>query len=252
MLLINEAHDANRPTEDALLECVSYYLANYEGRGVPGTIIREMHATLLPDFYDAGNYRQIEVEIVGASITPAETHQIGWLMHDAMEALRTALEIATSEEERLEGIVVFFHRFNAIHPFRDGNGRVSRATLHLLLRQQGILEAQNDFYDVFALRRDEYLASMKEADNGNARHLYWLITVGLFDAILKDFLDRPITKDLWPKLPESEQAWGDSRIRAATPLDHYLRRGAQFYEAWSKVLRGFANEANLPETLNDN
>lgn len=62
----DDADNPNRPTEDALFESVSYYLENYAGRGVPESIIREMHTILLPDIYDAGMYRQVAVEIEGA------------------------------------------------------------------------------------------------------------------------------------------------------------------------------------------
>jgi len=223
-----DAYKPNRPTEDALFESVSYYLENYAGRGVPESIIREMHSTLLPGIYDAGIYRQVAVEIEGAIITPAEPHQIGWLMHEALEALQIRLQDATSDDARLDAIIVFFHRFNAIHPFRDGNGRVSRAVLHLLLRQQGLLTALNDFYDVFALRRDEYLEAMKEADLGQVFHLAWIVRIGIADALLKDFLEGSDLIAISHLLPDDARVWMDATIRSRATIAEYFNRGLQF------------------------
>jgi len=224
----DDADNPNRPTEDALFESVSYYLENYAGRGVPESIIREMHHTLLPGIYDAGMYRQVAVEIEGAVITPAEPHQVGWLMHEALEALQIQLQATPSDDERLDAIIVFFHRFNAIHPFRDGNGRVSRAVLHLLLRQQGLLTALNDFYDVFALRRDEYLEAMKEADLGQVFHLAWIIRIGIADALLKDFLEGPDLIAILHLLPDDVRDWMDATLRSRAPIAEYFNRGLQF------------------------
>ncbi len=149
-------------------------------------------------------------------------------MHEALEALQRRLQDATSDDERLDAIIVFFHRFNAIHPFRDGNGRVSRAVLHLLLRQQGLLTALNDFYDVFALRRDEYLEAMKEADLGQVFHLAWIIRIGIADALLKDFLEDPDLIAILHLLPDDVRDWMDVTTRSRAPIAEYFNRGLQF------------------------
>ena len=227
----NPSPQSTRPTEDALFECVSYYLENYDGRGVPKTIICQMHGILLPDDYDAGRYRQIEVKIAGAVITPPKTYEIAWKMRDALDALAAGLTDSNTGDEKRLAIVMFFHCFNAIHPFRDGNGRVSRAVLHLLLRQQGLLSAQNDFYDVFALRRDEYLEAMKEADLGNSHHLYWLISIGILDAAMKDFLDNERTKVIVPLLPHEDRRWADSTVRSQAAITDYFTQASAFLSA---------------------
>jgi Fic family protein len=190
-----------------------------------------MHHTLLPRIYDAGQYRAVEVHIAGAIITPPEPHQVGWLMREALDDLRAVLDASPDDSEKRAAIVKFFHRFNAIHPFRDGNGRVSRAVLHLLLRQQGLLATRNDFYDVFALCRDEYHDAMKEGDRGDLFYLQFFIRRGMLDARLKDLLDSLRETNILSAISPEQRDWLDPVVRGAYSSDEYLDRGIEFFNA---------------------
>jgi len=56
----------------------------------------------------------------------------------------------------------FHHRFVAIHPFDDGNGRMSRLLMNLMLLEAGFppVVIKNE-------RKDEYLFALRTADQGN-------------------------------------------------------------------------------------
>lgn len=219
---MSAGNTAPRLTEDALRECVFYYLENYEGRGVTEAIICHMFSILYPNIYDAGQYRQENVGIQGAIITPSPFPLIRLHMNQARSDLIYVLEGTMDEGEREEAIVRYFHRFNAIHPFRDGNGRVSRAVLHLLLRQQGILTAQNEFYDLFAYRRDEYLEAMKEADEGEFWHLRALVAIGILDTYWKDTFDQITALGIEGEIPEDMRYLLEGSQRHALRIDHYI------------------------------
>lgn len=65
----------------------------------------------------------------------------------------------------------FHHKIASIHPFQDGNGRVSRICMNFILMKNG--------YPPAIIRREErleYLTALMEADKGNGQLLVELIT----------------------------------------------------------------------------
>lgn len=86
--------------------------------------------------------------------TPAETPA---KMGDLMQWWRDTR--ATGKMHPIEIAARFHHRFSDIHPFDDGNGRMSRLLMNLLLMQ--------DHYPPVVIRlseRDIYLAALRRAD----------------------------------------------------------------------------------------
>ena len=69
---------------------------------------------------------------------------------------------------------IFHHRFTDIHPFDDGNGRMSRLLMNLILMQRGyppvVLRTQN---------RNEYLFALRSADQGDTEEFVSLIANNL-------------------------------------------------------------------------
>lgn len=78
-------------------------------------------------------------------------------MHELVQWQRRALE--DGQVHPVEIAARFHHEFTAIHPFDDGNGRMARLLMNLLLMQKG--------YPPVVIRvaeRDEYLLLLREAD----------------------------------------------------------------------------------------
>lgn len=152
-------------------------------RDIPFTenYIKQLHAMLLrysdKDVRHRGEYKKFpnHVEAFDASgkslgiifhtATPFETPQ---KMHELIHWTRTALEDKILHPLLVIGI--FAVVFLAIHPFQDGNGRLSRILTTLLLLQSGysyvvysslesIVEANKDSY-YLALRRTQ--ATLKD------------------------------------------------------------------------------------------
>lgn len=82
-----------------------------------------------------------------------------------------------------------FHRLLLLHPFRGGNGRVSRAFLHLMLADQALLRSPDQIYDYVALSRDEYLEVLPQADEGDLSPLIQYLARGLTDVRLSPAFD---------------------------------------------------------------
>ncbi len=112
------------------------------------------------------------VRILGAVHTPPEPY----LVAPQMEALLA--EFATTRLHPLVAAVLFHIRFEAIHPFIDGNGRTGRLLANFLLMRAGYLpvnikfEDRRAYYDAFtAYHKDGSLTPMLTifAQNERAR-----------------------------------------------------------------------------------
>lgn len=72
---------------------------------------------------------------------------------------------------------LFHHKFLAIHPFDDGNGRMGRVLMNLILMRYGFPPV------VIKLEsRDPYVAALRQADAGEMETIMQFITQSLLDA----------------------------------------------------------------------
>ena len=82
--------------------------------------------------------------------TPTRMHElVEWYRAETTKAVMHPIEIAAR----------FHHQFTAIHPFDDGNGRMSRLLMNLMLMQSGYPPTVIQLGE-----RDEYLAALRRAD----------------------------------------------------------------------------------------
>jgi len=104
-------------------------------------LIREIHSVLLADvrggrerpgeFRTAQNYigRHATDSIQDARFVPPPVHE----MRDLLRDLETYIASDTDPLPLLIRLALVHYQFEAIHPFRDGNGRVGRLLIPLLL-----------------------------------------------------------------------------------------------------------------------
>ena len=97
-------------------------------------------------------------------------------MHDLMSWYRE--ETTRGTTPLVEIVALFHHRFTAVHPFDDGNGRMSRLLMNLLLMQRG--------YPPVVLRlseREEYLAALRSADRSENDDFVLLIAEHVLESL---------------------------------------------------------------------
>ena len=96
-------------------------------------LILELHGILMNGIRtDAGSYRHHGVRIVGADLPTANYLKVPQLMGEF------AADLHNSRKDIIGHIAVTHARFEQIHPFSDGNGRIGRLLMHAMLLQKNL------------------------------------------------------------------------------------------------------------------
>lgn len=126
--------------------------------------ILELHGILFLGFCEgAGSYRNGKVYIEGRDYMPPPAFEVPQLMAELLDWLRRNPD----ELRPIELAAIFHHRLVAIHPFDDGNGRVGRLLMNLVLIKNG--------YPLTVIKtvdRRRYYDTLIKADNGNPAPLF--------------------------------------------------------------------------------
>ena len=128
------------------------FLENFvkSDEAVSETFVRQLHSLVLADKpLDKGVYRRIPGVITGAVHTPPQPYMVAPMMETwvrDLQATRLHPLVAAAE---------FHIRFEAIHPFVDGNGRTGRLLANFILMRAEYLpisikyENRRTYYDAF-------------------------------------------------------------------------------------------------------
>lgn len=104
--------------------------------------VRKLHGTMFKDLEPAiaGRFRKVAV-FVGAMTDPATSSTAPWNeVPGAMRSLMKWAEAARRRKIYPPWLALEFHwRFEKIHPFEDGNGRIGRILMNALLLQGGYM-----------------------------------------------------------------------------------------------------------------
>lgn len=124
--------------------------------------IREVHSLVMKGqaHGDSGRYRTLDVKAAGTGYVYPSHLKVQELMTDFMAWLANPTPAVHPVERASEAHL----RFVTIHPFRDGNGRVGRLLLNLLLLRHG--------YPIAVLnvgQRAEYIGALEAIQAGGSR-----------------------------------------------------------------------------------
>lgn len=127
---------------DDILETANHFrcidmIIDHAGDKLSERFIKQLHATLKSgtsdsrkDWFAVGEYKRLPNEVVGRETTAPED------VTSEMAKLLNAYNQAT--EKSMEELIDFHYRFENIHPFQDGNGRVGRLILFKECLKNGI------------------------------------------------------------------------------------------------------------------
>ena len=126
----------------------------YQVQAITPDGLPTMKTVALGQYKTQPNYPRTPTGEIHYYASPEETPA---KMDDLMRWYRD--EMAKGAMHRVEIAALFHHRFTAIHPFDDGNGRMSRLLMNLMLMQDGYPPAV-----IRLSERDQYLAALRRAD----------------------------------------------------------------------------------------
>lgn len=149
-LLVGHSKPKDRPEEEILAykRTLDWIHISYEKTEITPATIKQLHALTQKGAGDAGEYKTRNNEIIefdtkgfrSVRFIPVGAPQVSTFMDQLCLAYRHEIT-----EQRLPSLVLnalFILDFLCVHPFRDGNGRVSRLLDLLLLYTQGIFVGQ--------------------------------------------------------------------------------------------------------------
>lgn len=168
-LLINDQSPSNKSSSE-IAEITNYrilkeYLEHSTVEMIDERLIKTIHRILVDrvigndgKFIPAGKYRTGPSIIGGASCQVSDAADIP----DHIKELLSWYNQGIEKLHPIELASIFHHRFECIHPFQDGNGRVGRALLDLMLNRAR-------FPRIYILwsKRNEYLKVLNEGDFKN-------------------------------------------------------------------------------------
>jgi len=135
-----------------------YHLKNKKGLPLSLRLIRELHGVLLTGVrggdHDPGNFRRVQVQIgKPARYVPPAFNLVLPLLDNLEKYIHAELKY-----DPLVNSFIVHYQFEAIHPFRDGNGRVGRLLLAIMIAD-GCNLSHNWLYmsAFFDANRDEYI-----------------------------------------------------------------------------------------------
>lgn len=170
-----EAGDRKEEDPD-ILEVLNYRQAIYESidylKKKPSgeNMVKTLHRTLLSSVRgkekDPGNFRRAAVHIGKpgskvdeAAYIPPQPDEINELMKNWVDFVHN------SEMDLLIKVAIAHYQFEAIHPFMDGNGRVGRLMIPIILFEQEMIPYPY-FYisEYFEQHRSEYYEALRLVD----------------------------------------------------------------------------------------
>ena len=171
----------NETLEVANYVNVRNYMTHYKGP-INEKITRYIHKLMLMGIkgengklIDAGNYRtnQVILRNIGFRPPPAElvTTQIRYLLDDYENKI-------IKKMHPIEAATFFHQKFEEIHPFQDGNGRLGRELLNYMLTREG-------FPPIYIIpdQRSVYLTALQEGNTENFQPLFEFVYSRMYATI---------------------------------------------------------------------
>ncbi len=134
-------------------------------------LIKRIYKIIMQNIYDdsAGCFRRIDVGITGTQFVPTTYLEI----EEEISSLINWYNVNLSKLHPVELASGLHQKFEQIHPFKDGNGRVGRELVRIILR--------NNHYPTIFIdnkNREEYITALEKGSNDNSYHEMCKFIVG--------------------------------------------------------------------------
>lgn len=131
--------------------------------------INERLFSAAPNPEYGGRYRETNTLVLGAKFETVDARMVPSAMYSLDYDVQSLLAASSTMtlSEYVEGVLDVQHRMTVIHPFRDGNGRTSRAFTNLLL---GVRRLPPVLF--WSTQKSEYKDALGKADEGDPTDLY--------------------------------------------------------------------------------
>jgi len=230
-LILNGMVVNERPLKDeieakSLANATEYLYSLIDGREpLTKRTILELHSLIMKNIpgLDSGIFRTHDVQIKGSEHKPP-------LFLDVERHIDELFQWMNRNSHKYPPMImaaILHHWMTWIHPFSDGNGRVSRMFLNFFLLQKGYPEIVIKITD-----RDEYYNSLIAADKGGIEPLIELLAENIKDAIsaYEEFINEDQRQKEWIKKYSEVKADEYSKVKAKHSYD---------YEVWKNQMAVF-------------
>jgi len=199
---------------------IEYATNVLDRRPLGENLIRELHNILLQsvrgETKDRGNYRRIPVFIGKPGATIDNAIYIPPPANELIPLLNNWEKYINSDEEPdfLVQVAISHYQFEAIHPFLDGNGRIGRLLIPIMLYQKKVLNYPILYIsEFFEAHKDEYYYNLRLVDEKNdwtSWIIYFLKAIKIQAEDTKNKVDNMLTlyKDTKDKVAAMKSAFG--------------------------------------------
>jgi Fic family protein len=176
----------NRPLGD-IIETRNHYMAfmslvSLIPKRFDLVMVQELHEKVFKGVMpDAGQWRRSNVWIRSASFTPVRWEKV---VPQLTEWQKEYAKRETAGGDLFESAAWMHHRFESIHPFTDGNGRVGRLLLnvHFLKRNWPPVS-------IAPFNRSGYLDALEKGNDGDLADLTEFLRIAMSQSLI-DLLDQ--------------------------------------------------------------
>lgn len=182
-------------------KAIRYVEENASDKKINHTFIKELHKIVVKDLVNDGSrtpgvYRNEDVSILNSDLRLPSHLRVKELMDELVDFINQD----NSPQFDLIKTAIVHHRFTAIHPFDNGNGRTVRLITYAMLTKQKFIDDKGHRLlnpsAIFCMDRQKYYDTLSIADMGGEENIVqWCeyVLKGIEDEISK--IDRLLDKD---------------------------------------------------------
>ncbi len=173
LLGLNDRSLLDEAEAEGIIRAENYLYDLPEDTDFTVALLLDLHRAAFGRVYEwAGHYRRSNPNV--GNFLPPAYQQVPTLLYHFAEEVQHRQQLATTEAELVALLAYAHHRFVAIHPFTNGNGRTARLLTNFLAFRHGYQEVAL-YRRAAGQEREEYLCAIKAGNNLDYKLLEQLI-----------------------------------------------------------------------------